>query len=239
MNMKQRQKLIVLIILTILCIPSFAQMEVSKPDRFLPKIGVKAGLTLSNFLDEEDDYSNSTNYNMRVGFHAGIFVEIPISNRFAFEPGILFLTKGYYYSDSWTDSIEQEHEYYEEKYLYYLDIPLPFKASLEFGGIKIFGTAGPYLGIGIGGKIYDYDKIDGVKDESEEKVSWGSTEGKDHLKPFDYGLTFGAGVEFKSFQLSFAYDLGLANISVYTEEGYKINNRVMLVSLAYKFGKIE
>jgi hypothetical protein len=44
----------------------------------------------------------------------------------------------------------------------------------------------------------------------------------------------GAGVEFKSFQLGLNYNLGLANISSYSEDGLKFNNRVIGITVAYK-----
>ncbi len=232
MNMKQRQKLLSLIILTILCIPSFAQMEVSKPDRFLPKIGLKAGLNIANFLEKDNDGKCSDEYDAKIGFHAGIVVEIPFGKRFAVEPSIMVSTKGFQYNTEYEDTT-----FYQEYNLYYLDIPIPVEVMLEIGIVKVFAAAGPYFGIGIGGNAYDESKTGGVKyEENDDKISWGD---KDGLKSLDYGLTLGFGAEFKGFQLRFAYDLGLANISNYTDNDFKRNNRVTRISLAYKFGLIK
>jgi hypothetical protein len=224
--MKQRQKLVLLIILSFLCIPTFAQRAVSKPDRLLPKIGVKAGLTLSDF--SETDVNNK----MNIGFHTGVFAEIPLSEHFSLEGGLHFTTKGCNYTnDDWyMEFLDVYGSYYEEYKLYYLDLPITFKSALEFSGIKLYGAVGPYLGIGIGGHVYW---------ELEENLfgtKWDETE-KSDLKQFDYGLVMGAGIGFKKFQLGCSYYLGLANIS--SESDTKINNRVIQISLAYKFGKIE
>ncbi len=237
-NMKKRKRIVLLTLLSVFYITSFAQMEVSKPDRLKPKIGIRAGFNLSNFVEQEDDGINSSSYDLLPGFHAGIFVEIPIGERFAFEPGIMISRKGFQYSSEWTDSIGQLHEYYQVHTLYYLDIPLPFIVSQEFGIMKIFGGAGPYLGFGIGGNMYDEEKIDGVKDENDYKIAWGNKDPDDY-RNLDWGLTFNAGVEIKSFQVSFAYELGFANISEETGNGLTINNKVARFSVAYKFGKIE
>lgn len=237
--MKNRRLLISLIIISLMSLPTFAQMEVSLPDRLKPKIGIRVGLNLSNFLEEDNDGLCSGSYDLLVGFHAGIFIEIPIGKRFAFEPALLISRKGFQNSYEWTDSIGQFHEEYQAHSLYYLDIPLPFIITQEFGIVKIFGATGPYLGIGVGGNKYDEFIIDGVKEYDDYKISWGYTEGKDDYTHIDWGLTFGAGVEIKSFQVSFYYDLGFANISVNTENGYCIGNKVARFSLAYKFGKIE
>lgn len=237
--MKQRQKLVFLIIISFLCIPSFAQRAVSKPDRLKTKIGIRAGLNLSNFLEEEDNSINSKGYDILIGFHASIFVKIPMSKRFAFEPGIMISRKGFQNSETNTDSIGQFHDFYEIQSLYYIDIPLTFTVSQHFGSFGLHGAVGPYVGTGIAGSIYDEDKIDGVKSETDTKISWGVTEGKDDFKHMDWGFTFGMGVEIKSIQISFYYDLGMGNISVERENGLCINNKVARISLAYIFGKIE
>jgi len=230
--MKQRHKLVLLIIISFLCIPSFAQMEVSKPDRFLPKFGIKAGLNIANFLEKDNDGISSDVYDSKIGFHAGIVVEIPFGKRFAVEPSIMVSTKGFQYNSEYDDTT-----FYEEYNLYYLDIPIPVEVMLEIGIVKVFAAVGPYFGIGIGGNEYDETKTGGVKiDENDDKISWGD---KDGLKSLDYGLTLGFGAEIKGFQLSFAYDLGLANISNYTDNDFKRNNRVTRISLAYKFGLIK
>ncbi len=230
--MKQRQKLVLLIIISFLGIPSFAQMEVSKPDRFLPKFGVKAGLNIANFHEKDNDGICSDVYDSKIGFHAGIVVEVPIGKRFAIEPSIMVSTKGFQYTSEYDDTT-----FYQEYNLYYLDIPIPVEVMLEIGIVKIFAAVGPYFGIGIGGNAYDETKTGGVKiDENDDKISWGD---KDGLKSLDYGLTLGFGAEIKGFQLSFAYDLGLANISDYTSNDFKRNNRVTRISLAYKFGLIK
>lgn len=232
LTMEKRKKLVLFIIVSFLCLPSFAQMEVSKPDRLLPKFGVQAGLNIANFLEKDNDGISSDVYDPKIGFHAGIVVEIPFGKRFAIEPGIMISTKGFQYNTEYEDTT-----FYQEYNLYYLDIPVPVEVMLEIGIVKVFAAAGPYLGIGIAGNVYDESKTGGIKfDENDDKISWGEEDG---LKSLDYGLTLGFGAEIKGFQLRFAYDLGLANISNYTDNNFKRNNRVIRISLAYKFGLIK
>ncbi len=45
-------------------------------------------------------------------------------------------------------------------------------------------------------------------------------------------LTFGAGIEINAIQIGISYDLGLANISIYNDNGHKVNNRVLKFSVA-------
>jgi len=78
-------------------------------------------------------------------------------------------------------------------------------------------------------------EYDGEVVSKEEDVRWGSDEEAD-LKKMDFGLTVGAGIELNSLQMGLTYSLGLANISPYSENGYKISNRVLGISIGYKFG---
>ena len=72
-------------------------------------------------------------------------------------------------------------------------------------------------------------------DTETEDVEIGSAD-TDNIKPFDFGLQAGAGIEFNSFQVGVSYGLGLANISSYTDNGSKISNRVLGISLGYRLG---
>jgi opacity protein-like surface antigen len=120
--------------------------------------------------------------------------------------------------------------------LFYLDIPLTAKASFDLGDAKVFGLFGPYIGMGLTGQSKTVTTIDGKTEKEKEDVEWGSEKGKSDLKRLDFGLTIGAGVEIDLFQIGLGYNLGLANISPYNDGGMKINNRVIGLSVGYKFG---
>lgn len=153
--------------------------------------------------DEYDIYSND--YRMNPGFHIGGTVDIPISDILSFESGLLLTTKGYKY--------EKEEMGFSTKAkmnLYYLDIPLNFKASYKISeGLKLFGAVGPYVGIGSSGKMKATNVYQGGEETEEEDVKWGSDEENDDLKRLDMGLTFGGGVEFNAIMLGISYDRSL------------------------------
>jgi len=58
----------------------------------------------------------------------------------------------------------------------------------------------------------------------------------DDLKPFDFGLYPAAGIRFGNFEVGVSYKMGLANIAVYTEDGYTIKNNVIGVNFRFWFG---
>jgi hypothetical protein len=218
--MRKIMKLITIVVVFTIATQSFAQT-----------FGVKAGLNLSNMLAKDNDKTYSKDFKMNPGFHVGATAEFPISGMFSFETGLLLSTKGYKYSEK-----ETNYEYKETLNLLYLDIPLTAKATFDVGSVKIYGAVGPYLGLGLSGKGKYEETGDGTTTKDTETVKWGSDADKDDYKRLDFGLVVGAGVVINSIQIGVSYGLGLANISSYTEDGAKINNKVLGISLGYRFG---
>jgi opacity protein-like surface antigen len=178
----------------------------------------------------------SDDFKMNPGFHVGPTVEFPISEVFSFETALLISTKGFKISDKETYQ-DDTYEYKSKCNLLYLDIPLTVKASVNVGEkTSIYGVFGPYLGVGLSGKTVSEDTYNGEKNTEEVDIKWGSDEESDFLNRLDYGVTFGAGVDYNSFQIGLSYGLGLANISAYTDDDVKIKNRVLGISVGYKFG---
>jgi hypothetical protein len=203
---------------------------------FAQTVGVKAGLNLSNVLMKDNATTYSSDYKMNPGFNVGVMVDFPMGGVFSIEPGFLISTKGYKdeykYDDHPNGTVTIKHKTNS----YYLDIPVNAKASFNTGDVKIYGLFGPYLGIGLTGKT-TVENTDNTGTNKEEKnIDWGTDPDTDLLKRFDFGLTFGAGGEYRSVFLEVTYGLGLVNISSNAEDGFKINNRVLGVSVGYRFG---
>ncbi len=194
-------------------------------DSFAQTFGIKAGLNLSNSRIKDDDDTLSDDFIMNPGFHIGPTVEFPINELFSFESGLLLSTKGFKVSDKGTH-MGETYDYKQKMNLLYLDVPLTAKASYDIGGAKIYGTFGPYIGMGLSGKA----KYEAAGHTDEDDINFGSDEDDDDFKRFDYGLTAGAGIDFNAIQIGITYGLGLANISNNTDDGYKINNQCRLVS---------
>lgn len=209
----------VVIIMLIMTAESFGQI-----------LGIKAGLNLSNMLIKDDEDTYSDEFKMNPGFHIGATAEFPIKSFFSFETGLILSTKGYKLHEK-----EVDYEYSEKANLYYFDIPLNTRVAYKMGFGGIYGTLGPYIGIGVTGKYKYEETYNGETSTESETFEWGSDESAD-LKRFDFGLNFGAGVEIKAIQVGLSYELGLANISPTTDGGTKVQNRVLMVSVGYKFG---
>jgi hypothetical protein len=197
-------------------------------------IGVKAGLNLSNMMMKMGDETLSEEYKMIPGFHAGVIADIPVTKMFSIEAGALVSTKGYKLVEEIFLS-DEKMEIDLSMNLIYIDVPITAKGTIDIGLAKVYGAVGPYLAYGVAGKTKTEVTIMGVTEKDEEDVVWG-TEEDDQLKPFDFGLTAGAGVEFKGFFIGVSYEYGLANLSTYSDDDSVINNRVLGISVGYLFG---
>lgn len=187
----------------------------------------KAGLNLGN-VKEKGGGGINPDYNMNPGFHVGMAIAFPINSWLAVEPAVLFDQKGAKYNQNLLGTdIDAGIR------LNYIDIPVNLKFSQKMeNDMRIFATAGPYLGIGLSGKI----KGDVGGQKVDEKVVWGS--GDDAMyKRTEVGATFGAGVEFSKIQVGISYDLGLSNTAASDGNDYSSKNRVLRFSLGYIFGK--
>jgi len=220
-NLRGMKKLITLLI--VLLAVSFAA------EMYAQSISARAGLNLATMLSKDDDDTYSDDAKMKPGFHVGVSVDVPFDDNFAFQTGLLLSNKGVKYSGD-----DNDYEWKEKLSLYYLEIPLMAKATFDMGGAKIYGVFGPYLGLGIAGKYKWEETYDGDTDEDDESVDWGSDEDKDDFKRLDFGLNIGAGVEIDDFQIGIQYGLGLANVSPYSDDGYRENHRVLAITLGYK-----
>jgi len=222
--MKNFTKLLLVVMVSFLSFESFAQT-----------FRIIGGLNLSNMLvkDEEDTYSDD--FKMKPGFHIGATVEFPLSNVLSLSTGLLIDTKGFTTKEEGQDWVTKE-----KLNLYYLDIPIVLKAANEFdSGVKIFGLIGPYIGVGLSGKVKEEYEYQGQKETFEGDVEWGNDVNEDYLRRFDSGLTFGGGVEVKAILFGISYDLGLYNVLPDNDYGIKMKNRVLKLSIGYRLGNVN
>jgi len=198
-------------------------------ETYAQSISARAGLNLATMLSKDDDETYSDDMKMKPGFHVGVSVDVPFDENFAFQTGLLLSNKGYKYSDE-----DGDYEWKSKLSLYYLEIPLMAKATFDAGGAKIYGIFGPYVGLGLSGKYKWEETYDGDTEKDDDSVEWGSDEDKDDFKRLDLGLNIGAGVEIDAFQIGIQYGLGLANVSPYSDDGYRENHRVLGITLGYR-----
>jgi opacity protein-like surface antigen len=188
-----------------------------------PKFGLKGGLNLATLNGDVEDAKSL------LGVHFGAFVEFKISDKFSFQPELLYSMQGAKseYSEDF------EGDFYSEKLtlnLGYLNIPLMAK---YFASEKFYVEAGPQIGFLLSAKA------DGSYTESFGGETFTETVNGENVKEdfqsLDFGLNFGLGYEFTgNLFLGARYNLGLSNVFKDSDE-FKATNGVFQISVGYKF----
>lgn len=195
--------------------------------------GVKAGVNFSNMVAKDNDRTYSDNYNNSIGYHLGVTVESPITDLVSVESGLFYTTKGY--NTTATATILGVTTKTDFRYdVNYIEIPVLAKVNYDVGGAVIFATAGPYLGYGLNGKLKSDITIGSTTTTSTVDLEWGDTD-DDDSKRVDYGLSVGAGVKVNSVVVGVNYGMGLANLAPVSDNGYRVNNRVIGISVGFAF----
>lgn len=153
------------------------------------RAGVKGGLNVSNlYLDDVDDE------NARYGFNVGVYGQVFSTDVFAIQPELLFSTKGT--RAEYGGLIDQTVKFN----LNYLDLPV--LAVFKLGDAAEI-HAGPYVSYLLGSNISYSGDLGNGSDEID----------RDHLRPFDFGLAAGFGMNFGPMQVGARYNLGLTEIA--------------------------
>jgi hypothetical protein len=186
----------------------------------LSRKGIKAGLSISNYIDRTSDYEN------KLGYCGGFFFTLDINNFLSVQPELLFSLKGGRTELTFTgeESPDSLGTYWWNENLYYLEVPLLVKLSIaQSKPLNAFLLCGPAVGIKLKAK-YKIDESSIVADGDLADVS-----------SMDYSMIFGAGLEIKIAQkvvsLDGRYVMGLTPCF---QEGDD-KNRVISVMVGYSF----
>lgn len=242
---------LIITLLSIFIFTGILSAQSERPFRF----GVVGGMNLSNVKVDLDN---------RVGFHAGVKAEYALPLNFYLESGLLFTRKGfemkysfdkyngygytggYGYGTAYGDYEPEKINGKSKANKYMLELPIHVGYKLKLHNVvSVFGSAGGYLGYGIGGKyrgtitnitseevgIPDYDELQPSGPHITVGTRIGSEKIYEDEKRFDWGLGLKAGVElFDRLQISASYDWGMNKLYSDTSEG---NNRNFMVSCAF------
>ena len=187
------------------------------------RYGITGAMNVANYAMEVEGIS--FNPDSRIGFRAGFRMEMDapfIYDGFYFDAEALLSAKGAKF-----DSSSGEDAASVISRPYYLEIPIHIGYRYMFGqgNVGIFGSFGPYFGVGLFGT--NKVTVAGVESKPDAFSS-------DGLKRFDFGLGLRAGIAmFEHYRIYVGYDWGL--IDVAKSGGNKINNRNFYVGASYMF----
>lgn len=168
----------------------------------------------------------------KVGFTIGVNAEIPIASSLVFRPELNFIQKGGKQTESGSGFSSES-----KLTMNYLELPL--NVVYKFNGSGLFAGAGPSLGFGISGKANFKNTIGSTTTEDKTDIKFdgekNATDGKFHLKAFDFGANFLVGYQFSNnLVLKANYTLGLSNITPEDNESFK--NTGLGFTIGYRFG---
>lgn len=205
------KKFIFFTVLSIFCFIVNAQDNQSNSSDI--NFGLKGGLNFTMIAGDDTE-----EFDGRMAFHAGVVAEFQISEKFSFQPELLYSSQG--------DKMTSEGMDVDFK-LDYLNIPLLAKYYVAEGFSL---EAGPQFGFLLSSKV----EAGGV-----------SIDIKDMMKGIDFGVDFGVGYKLEN-GLNFAarYNLGLSNIvendgailgETISSDNTKNHNEVFQLSVGYFF----
>jgi hypothetical protein len=189
---------------------SYSQLE--------PAFGIKAGPNLrTGFISGEDKGTDKGG--ILLGFQIGGIVDLEMSDQVTLRTGLSILTKG--------TKIKEDDGNYFDLNPTYLEIPITFlfnASDLKIGG-------GPFIAMGISGKIND---IDGFV----EDIDFGGEENSDWTK-FDIGLGIQASKRIDIIEVGIGLEFGFINTipKAWRDDGYdyNISNFNINFTAAYMF----
>ena len=156
------------------------------------EVGVKAGLNLSNLFSDEINDQNA-----RVGYQAGLFFKVGLTDHFAIQPEVLYTTKG---TTAEYDNFLTGDGEFTQKFNY---IEVPALAVINLNeNINIH--AGPYFAYLLSAQVENKS--------ANSDFNFIEELDEDDFNRFDYGLAAGVEFEFDIIGFGIRYDYGMAKV---------------------------
>ncbi|CAI8790447.1 porin family protein [Chryseobacterium sp. IT-36CA2] len=203
------------------------------------RFGVKAGFNASTLSNSNREYGDN-NEKIKLGSHVGIFVNIPVAEKFSIQPELLFSQMGSkteekYVYPSGLDGhmIRQEFSYTTN--LNYLTLPVMVQYNIL---PQLYVEAGPEFGYLLGGKSKGDQKTENTFGGTTT-VSSGSFSNKipmELYKRFNFGIGIGAGYYFtQNFGVTARFTAGITDLFKNNDYNNKVRNNALQIGVAYKF----
>lgn len=244
--MSSFSKIIVLAITLVLSSYSVNAQKFGRKSKTI--FGVKGGLNIANQTFSTDYGPGDEKYGLMTGFHLGGTCEKFFGRIFSIETDLLFSTKGHTYISEDTYEYTGGKTFVDannKRVVNYLEIPIQLKASQQLGDNSLaFLALGPYFSTALNGVWVTYEEVkhyntndELVGDElvdTKEDLKFGSKSG-DSYRRTDWGIQVNIGAEFGPLQVSGGYQWGISNIDGARANGAKHTNRIIKMSLGYRF----
>ena len=186
--------------------------------------GIRAGINSANqSIKYDEEPEDALDLKSVLKFHVGVIAELPIAGDLSLETGLIYHGTGSKIDESFLGfNIKSQTN------INYIQLPISLKYRADLGSVSIFAHAGPYVAFALNGNV----TAEVLGNEESEDIEFG--DGDLETNRLDYGLNVGAGVGFGPIDLGLNYGLGLANLS--NSDDGSLTNRILSVSVTYRFG---
>ena len=178
------------------------------------KFGIKGGVNVANVNGNFAD--NVTNWKSRVGFCAGIFLELNLGRILTIQPEVLYTMKG-----AEATLAEGALTGTGKLRFDYLEIPILLKVRIPTGDVHPFVFAGPAIGFNLKAAFQDIT---------------GSSSDVAGMNKVDYSAVFGGGLQLgRSIHIDARYTLGLQKLEVPDLGTIDLKNGVLSATIGLAF----
>ncbi|BAP31575.1 uncharacterized protein CHSO_2538 [Chryseobacterium sp. StRB126] len=197
------------------------------------RFGIKAGGNSAYFSEQKFGMNSQ-----KLGFHAGAFVNIPISKQFSFQPEVLYNQMGArdvaYSTETTTGATTVKTKGESKVTMNYISVPLMVQMRPTD---KFYIEAGPEFSYFINGKTKGEATVASTTGGITTTTSSSQSDdlNKDAINRFNFGLGLGLGYDItNNIGISARYTNSLTKIEK-SRPAAENNNRVFQLGLNYKF----
>ncbi len=179
--------------------PSYVSAQNDNPG---PAFGIKGGLNLSTLFVDDDNIDNSS---WKAGYHAGIFMKVPLTTMLAVQPEVLYSSLGskVTYGGSNLEQTLGIRPGEVRFNLNYVQVPILFVANI--GALNVH--AGPYASYLLNANVKNLQSgSDFINSGTLLKLS------ENDFQRIDYGLAAGIGFDLQNIKVGARYNYGLHEI---------------------------
>ncbi|MGI9527186.1 MAG: porin family protein [Weeksellaceae bacterium] len=161
------------------------------------EVGARAGYNYSNLTGDTAENLDTKGLS---GYHAGLFVEVPISQRFSIQPEVIYSTQGTKLEGKFGSLAEGTREIQTQN----INVPVLAKIYVADGfNLQV----GPQVSFNTGNKVEDDVKILGVNGKNDFEFD------DDALSSVNFGAVVGAGYKMaEGLTIDARYNFGLTNV---------------------------
>jgi hypothetical protein len=193
-------------------------------------IGLRGGVNFQNINGKDED-GNKLDNDILTGFHIGINAEMPVGTDFYFQPGLLYTIKG-----AKNKEVILGQTFNSKIKISYLELPLNFLYKPMLSGGHLLLGFGPYVALGIGGKVTmnGNGSSQSADIKFKNKVKNSDPDNVAYIRPLDAGANFLAGYEFGN-RLSFQLNAQLGLIKINPEYEGEPNDKTSAKNTGFGF----